>query len=160
MDKSAEISTFSVASPEGVEYSMAVLEIAIDAQIRSGNFAKAYTSFKNMIITKRGKWGTIWSWTAIAQGHLAICKLIFKQIKDIHPFHKLGNSVLQQAVICNHRAMCEFIIDEIQDLDLLAVESHWGQNVIQLADRLGFKDISTLIEERWTRNLIEKLMQK
>ena len=118
-----------------------------------------------MVITKKGKWGTIWSWTAIlslamAQRHLAICKLIFKQIQDIHPLHKLGNSVLQQAVICDHRAMCEFIIDEIQGLDLLAVENHGGQNIIQLADHLGFKDISTLIEERWTRNLIERLMQK
>ena len=68
--------------------------------------------------------------------------------------------MLQQAVLFNNRDVCEFIIDEIQGLDLLAVETHWGQNMIQLADRLGFNDISTLIEERWTRNLIERLMQK
>ena len=96
----------------------------------------------------------------IAQRHLTICKLIFKQIQDIHPLHKLGNSVLQQAVIFNHRDMCEFIIDEIQGLDLLANENLWGQNLIQLADSMGFNEIYTLIEERWTRNLIEKLMQK
>ena len=60
MDKSAEISISSLANQEGVDYSMAVLEIA-----RSGKFGKAYTSFKDMVITKRGKWGTIWSWTAI-----------------------------------------------------------------------------------------------
>ena len=63
-----------------------------------------------MVITKRGKWGTIWSWTAIlslaiAQRHLAICNLIFKQIQDIHLLHKLGNSVPQQAILFNHRAM-------------------------------------------------------
>ena len=129
-------------------------------------FGKAYTSFKNMVITKKGKWGTIWSWPAfltlsIAQRHLAICKLIFKQIQDIHPLHKLGNSVLQQAVLFNNKDMCEFIIDEIQDLDLMAVENHWGQqNLINMADRYGFKEISTLIEETWTRNSIEKSMQK
>ena len=119
-----------------------------------------------MVITKKGKWGTIWSWPAfltlsIAQRHLAICKLIFKQIQDIHPLHKLGNSVLQQAVLFNNKDMCEFIIDEIQDLDLMAVENHWGQqNLINMADRYGFKEISTLIEETWTRNSIEKSMQK
>jgi hypothetical protein len=162
MDKSAELSTFSLANQEGVEYSMAVLEIAIDG---SGKFGKAYTSFKNMVITKRGKWGTILSWPgiltfAIAQRHLAVCKLIFKQIQDIHPLHKLGNSVLQQAVLSNHRDMCEFIIDEIQGLNLLAYEDLWGQNLMDMADNLGFKEISTLLEERWTKSLIEKLMHK
>ena len=106
MDKSAEISISSLANQEGIKHSMTVLDIAIDApyEVRRGMFGKTYTSFKNMIITKRGKWGTIWSWPAfltlsIAQRHLAICKLIFKQIQDIHPLHKLGNSVLQQAVL-------------------------------------------------------------
>ena len=166
MDKSAEISISSLANEEGINYNMAVLEIAIDATCdpRSGKCGKGYTSFKNMVITKRGKWGTIWSWPAfftlsIAQRHLAICKLIFKQIQDIHPLHKLGNSVLQQAVVFNDRDMCEFIIDEIQGLDLLASENYWGQNPIQLADSLGFKGVFTLLEERWKRNLIEKLMQ-
>ena len=164
MDKSAEISISSLATKEGVDYNMAVLEIAIDATY-CGNFGKGFTSFKNMIITKKGKWRTIWSWNAIlslaiAQRHLAICKVIFKQIQDIHPLHKLGNSVLQQAVVFNDRDMCEFIIDEIQGLDLLANENYWGQNSIQLADSLGFKQISTLLEERWTKNLIKKLMQK
>ena len=161
MDKSAEISISSLANQEGVKYSMAVLDIAIDApcEARRGMFGKAYTSFKNMVITKRGKWGTIWSWPAfltlsIAQRHLAICKLIFKQIQDIHPLHKLGNSVLQQAVLFNNRDVCEFIIDEIPGLDLMAVENNWGgQNLMNMADRYGFTEISTLI-----RNSIEKSM--
>ena len=162
MDKSADISISSFANQEGVDYNMAVLEIAIDAMC---DFGKGYTNFKNMVISKKGKWGTIWSWTAIlslaiARRHLAICKLIFKQIQDIHPLHKLGNNVLLQAVIFQHRDMCEFIIDEIPGLDLLSTENHWGQNPIQLADSLGCKEIVTLLEERWTRNLIGKLMQK
>ena len=162
MNKSRAIST-SFEKNERFHFTMGLSELIDDAS--SGKFGKAYTSFKNMVIMKRGKWGTIWSWTAIlslaiAQRHLAICKLIFKRIQDIHPLHKLGNSVLQQAVIRNHRDMCEFIIDEIQGLDLLANDNHWGENLIQLAYHLGFKEISTLIEERWTRNLIEKLMQK
>ena len=161
MDKSADISISSFANQEGVDYNMAVLEIAIDAMC---DFGKGYTNFKNMVISKKGKWGTILSWPAfltlsIAQRHLAICKLIFKQIQDIHPLHKLGNSVLQQAVLFNNRDVCEFIIDEIQGLDLLASENYWGQNPIQLADSLGFKGVFTLLEERWKRNLIEKLMQ-
>ena len=168
MDKSAEISISSLANEEGINYNMAVLEIAIDATCdpRSGKCGKGYTSFKNMVITKRGKWGTMLSWPAfltlsIAQRHLAICKLIFKQIQDIHPLHKLGNSVLQQAVLFNNRDVCEFIIDEIQGLDLMAVENNWGgQNLMNMADRYGFTEISTLIEERWTRNSIEKSMQK
>ena len=151
MDKSAEISISSLANEEGINYNMAVLEIAIDATCdpKSGKCGKGYTSFKNMVITKRGKWGTIWSWTAIlslaiAKRHLAICKLIFEQIQDIHPLHKLGNSVLQQAVLFNNKDMCEFIIDKIQDI---LPDENWRQYLNEIAETSnGHKETCSFIE--------------
>jgi hypothetical protein len=158
MDKSTAIST-SLDNQEAHIYSMALRELIIDA--RSGKFGKAYTSFKHMVIEKQGKWGTIWSWVtilhaAVAQNHLAVCKLIFKQIQDLHSLHRWGKSVLQVATFFGHRDMCELIIDKIESIDfksqiifmidLLADKNQWGENIIHMAERLGHKEICILLE--------------
>ena len=157
MDKSTTIST-SLDNQEAKIYGMALRELMIDA--RSGKFGKAYTSFKHMVIIK-GKWGTIWSWItilhlAVAQNHLAVCKLIFKQIQDVDSLHRWGKSVLQLATFFGHRPMCELIIDKIQSIDfksqiifiidLLVDENQWGENIIHMAERLGHKEICILLE--------------
>ena len=158
MDKSIAITT-SLDNQEAKIYSMALMELMIDA--RREKFGKAYTSFKHMVIIKQGKWGTIWSWitilhAAVAQNHLAVCQLIFKQIQDIHSLHRWGKSVLQVATFFGHRDMCELIIDKIQSIDfeyqiifmidLLVDENQWGENIILMAERLGHKEICILLE--------------
>ena len=42
--------------------------------------------------------------------------------------------------------MCQFFIDEIQGIDLLDQVNRWGENPIQMAERLGHKDICTLFK--------------
>ena len=158
MDNSTAIST-SLDNQEANIYSMALRELMIGA--RSGKFGKAYTSFKYMVIKKQGKWGTIWSWVpilhaAVAQNHLAVCKLIFKQIQDIHSIHRWGKSVLQLAAVFGNRDMCELIIDKIQSIDfhsqiifiidLLVDKNQWGENILHMAERLGHKEICILLE--------------
>ena len=134
---------------EANNFHCAVLELMKDA--RSRNFGKAYTFFKDMVIMNHGKWGCLWGWIpilhiAVAQNHLAICKLIFKQFQGIQPLHKWGKIMLHLATLFGHRDMCEFFIDEIQEIDLLDQVNRWGENPIQMAERLGHKDICTLFK--------------
>ena len=50
------------------------------------------------------------------------------------------------AIYFGHRDMCEFILDKTQGVDLL-VEKDWrGENLIQMAEDLGCKEICTLFE--------------
>ena len=158
MDKSTAIST-NLDNQEAKIYSMALRELMIDA--RSGKFGKACTKFKHMVTSKQRKWGTVWSWVtilhvAVAQNHLAVCKLIFKQIQDLHSLHRWGKSALQVATFFGHRDMCELIIDKIESIDfhsqiifmidLLADKNQWGENIIHMAERLGHKEICILLE--------------
>jgi hypothetical protein len=134
---------------EANNFQCAVLELMKDA--RSGNFGKAYTFFKDMVLMNQGKWGFLWGWIpilhiAVAQNHLAICKLIFKQFQGIQPLHKWGKIMLHLATLFGHRDMCEFFIDEIQEIDLLDQVNKWGENPIQMAERLGHKDICALFK--------------
>ena len=134
---------------EANNFQCAVLELMKDA--RSGNFGKAYTFFRDMVIMNQGKWGLLWGWIpilqlAVAQNHLGICKLIFKQFQDIQPLHKWGKIMLHLATLFGHRDMCQFFIDEIQGIDLLDQVNKWGENPIQMAERLGHKDICNLFK--------------
>ena len=148
MNKSCAISTLFEKKDIST---MGLSKLINDA--RSGKFGKGYTSFKDMLITIRGKWGTIWSWSvilnlAVAQNHMAICKLIFKQIQDRHPNHEVEKSFLNLATLFGHRDMCEFLI-EIQGIDHLN-DLNWG-NPIQMAELMGHTEIC---------NLFENFMQK
>ena len=116
-------------------------------------FVKTNTSFKHMVMIKRGKMKIFWSgitilYIAVAQNHLAICKLVFEQIKDQNILHKWGRAVLHFATQLGYKDICAFIIDEIQDIDLLVEKKLHGENLLQMAKRLGHKEIYTLIESQ------------
>ena len=140
---------FSSDDQKAFDYRIALL--ILNGLWAKGNFGEVYTRFNEKVKEKRGEWGSIWSWitilhVAVAQNHLAICKLIFKQIQDIHLLHSWGKVVLQRALLFGHRDMCEFLIDEIQEIDLLAEKNWSGRNLIQMSEDLGFKDICTLFD--------------
>ena len=116
-----------------------------------GRFGKAYINFKKMIITQKGKCGSLWSWftilwVAVAQNHLTIVKLMLEQVQDIHQLHRWEKNVLGIAITLGHRDMCEFILDKTQGVDLLVEKNWWGRSLIQMAESLGHKEICTLFE--------------
>ena len=142
--------SFSSDDQKAFDYSIALLILSGKLWAKA-NFGEVYTRFNEMVNEKRGEWGSIWSWitilhVAVAQNHLAICKLIFKQIQDIHLLHSWGKVVLQRALLFGHRDMCEFLIDEIQEIDLLAEKNWSGRNLIQMAEDLGLEEICTLFD--------------
>ena len=131
------------------EYKKALFELINDS--RNGRFGEAYINFKKMVITKKGKYGSLWNrfpilCVAVAQNHLTIVKLILEQVQDIHQLHRLGKNVLGIAIYFGHRDICEFILDKTQGVDLLVEEDWRGDNLIQMAEKLGHKEICTLIE--------------
>ena len=160
MNKSTAMST-SLDNQEADCFRLAVsklLKLMDDS--RSGKFGEAYTIFKETVTIKQGNM-YLWSWIAIlhiavGRNHLAICKLIFEQIQDLHSLHRWGKSVLQVATFFGHRDMCELIIDKIESIDfksqiifmidLLADKNQWGENIIHMAERLGHKEICILLE--------------
>ena len=86
MNKSTAMST-SLDNQEADCFRLAVSKLMDDA--RSGKFGEAYTIYKDMVTIQQGNMH-FWSWIAIlhiavGRNHLAICKLIFKQIQDIEP---------------------------------------------------------------------------
>merc|ERR1712051_50699 len=118
---------------------------------REGKFGEAYTFFKNMVLMNEGTWGFLCGWipilhVAVAQNHLALCKLIFKQIQDIQLLHEWGKLMLHFATLFGHRDMCEFFIEEIQGINILTQLNRRGENLIEMAERMGHKDICTLFE--------------
>ena len=128
---------------------MALLILIMNMQ--RPKFGEVYTSFNVMVKEKRGEWGSIWSWitilhVAVAQNHLAICKLIFEQIQDIQLLHSWGKVVLQRALLNCNIDICEFLLNEIQEIDLLAEKNLLGKNLIQIAEDSGCKEICTLFE--------------
>ena len=140
---------FSLDDRKASFYRIALLILTTNMQ--RAKFGEVYTNFNEMVKGKKGEWGSIWSWItilhlAVAQNHLALCKLIFGQIQDIHLLHSWGKVVLQRALLFGHRDMCEFLIDEIQEIDLLAEKNWSGQNLIQMAENLGPQEIYSLFE--------------
>ena len=104
------------------------------------------------IILKESKWGTDWSsipvhYVAVAQNHLAICKLIFE--KDIQLFNVNWKLLLRVAVLFSSRPMCEFVIDKIQDTLL---DKNWRQYINEIAE--------TSNNHKETCSFIESLIQK
>ena len=139
MDKSTLI-----VNDEKDSYKSALWDLEADAN--DGIFGNGYTSFRKSIMEKEGKWpwDTFFSWIpilhlAITQNHLAISKLIFEKVQEIHPIHKLGKLMLQPAISYGHKDMCEFILNKIQVIDL-------EESLIQMAQSLGQKEICTLFE--------------
>ena len=142
---------WSLDDQKAVSYRMALLILTTNMRWAKFRFGEVYTSFKDKVKEKRGKWGSIWSWItilhlAVAQNHLAVCKLIFKQIQDIHLLHSWGKVVLQRALLFHHKDMCEFLLDNIPGIDLLAEKNWSGQNLIQMAENLGPQEIYSLFE--------------
>ena len=140
---------FSLDDRKASFYRIALLILTTNMQ--RAKFGEVYTNFNEMVKAKKGEWGSIWSWitilhVAVAQNHLALCKLIFGQIQDIHLLHSWGKVVLQRALLFGHRDMCEFLIDEIQEIDLLAEKNWSGRNLIQMAEDLGREEICTLFD--------------
>ena len=98
--------------------------------IGKAKFGKGYTTFRQSIIKKEGKWGTIFSWMpifhlAVTQNHLDISELIFDQIQDIALIPliiKWGEIVLQFVIFCDHRNMGEFIINKIPGIPRYLVD--------------------------------------
>ena len=104
------------------------------------------------IILKESKWGTDWSsipvhYVAVAQNHLAICKLIFE--KDIQLFNVNWKLLLRVAVLFSSRPMCEFVIDKIQDTLL---DKNWRQYINEIAE--------TSNNHKETCSFIESLIKK
>ena len=101
-------------------YNSALCDLIDDAKDGfHGTFGKSYIRFRNSIIEKERKCGTLFSWipilrVAIAQNDLAIVKLIFERTQEIHPIHELGKLMLQHATFYGHREMCEFIGNKIE----------------------------------------------
>ena len=147
MNKSTAMST-SLDNQEADCFRLAVsklLKLMDDS--RSGKFGEAYTIFKETVTIKQGNM-YLWSWIAIlhiavGRNHLAICKLIFEQSQDIEPLHKWGKIVLQYAISFGHIDMVKFFVDELQGIDIFAERNPLGENLFDMADRLGHKDIVT-----------------
>ena len=147
MNKSTAMST-SLDNQEADCFRLAVsklLKLMDDS--RSGKFGEAYTIYKDMVTIQQGNMH-FWSWIAIlhaavGRNHLAICKLIFEQIQDIEPLHKWGKIVLQYAISFGHIDIVKFFVDEIQGIDLFAERNPFGENLLDMAKRLGHKDICT-----------------
>ena len=114
-----DISTLMVNDEKNC-YNSALCDLIDDAKDGfHGTFGKGYTRFRNSIIEKERKCGTLFSWipilrVAIAQNHLAIVKLIFEKTQEIHSIHELGKLMLQHATFYGHREMCEFIGNKIE----------------------------------------------
>ena len=147
--KKSTAMTRKIDNQETKNFRCTLMELMDDA--REGKFGEAYTFFKNMVLIKEGTWGFLWGWipilhVAVAQNHLALCKLIFKEIQDIQLLHEWGKLMLHFATLFGHRDMCEFFIDEIQGIDLLDQVNKWGENPIQMAERLGKTEICALFE--------------
>ena len=147
---------FSIDDQKAVSYRMALLILIIDMQghprnMQGTKFGEAYTNFNEKVEEKRGEWGSIWSWitilhVAVAKNHLAVCKLIFEQIQDIHLLHSWGKVVLQRALLFGHKDICEFLLDNIPGIDLLTEKNWSGRNLIQMAEDFGLQEICTLFE--------------
>ena len=147
---------WSLDDQKAVSYRMALLILIIDMQghprnMQGTKFGEAYTNFNEKVEEKRGEWGSIWSWitilhVAVAKNHLAVCKLIFEQIQDIHLLHSWGKVVLQRALLFGHKDICEFLLDNIPGIDLLAEKNWSGRNLIQMAEDFGLQEICTLFE--------------
>ena len=125
------------------------MELMDDA--RKEKFGEGYTFFKDVVIMNHGKWGFLWGWMpilhlAIAQNHLAICKLILEQIQDIQLLNEWVKLMLHFATLFGHIDMVKFFIDEIQGIDPLTQLNGRGENIIEMAERMGHKDICTLFE--------------
>ena len=130
---------YQCQNQEEKNYKKALFELINDARI--GRFGEAYSNFKKMVITKKGKYGSLWNrfpilCVAAAQNHLTIVKLILEQVQDIHQLHRLGKNVLGIAIYFDHRDMCEFILDKTQGVDLLVEEDWQGESLIQMAEKL------------------------
>ena len=140
---------YQCQNQEKMNYKKTLFEFINDA--KTGRFGKAYINFKKMIITQKGKCGSLWSWftilwVAVAQNHLTIVKLMLEQVQDIHQLHRWEKNVLGIAITLGHRDMCEFILDKTQGVDLLVEKNWWGRSLIQMAESLGHKEICTLFE--------------
>ena len=151
---------FSLDDRKAVNYRVALLILIMNMQ--RPKFGEAYTSFNDKVKEKRGEWGSLWSWitilhVAVAQNHLAICKLIFEQIQDIHLLHSWGKVVLQRALLFGHKDMCEFLIDKIPGLDPLEEKNWWVQNLIQMAEDLHF--LSKFFQETSVREAMSLFIQ-
>ena len=150
--KKSTAMTRKVNNQEAKNFRCTVMELMDDA--REGKFGEAYTFFKNMVLMKEGTWGFLCGWipilhVAVAQNHLALCKLIFKEIQDIQDIqllHEWGKLMLHFATLFGHRDMCEFFIEEIQGINILTQLNRRGENLIEMAERMGHKDICTLFE--------------
>ena len=140
---------FQSQNQEEINYKRALFKLMNDARI--GRFGEAYSNFKKMVMTKKGKYGCLWNWftifcVAVAKNHLTIVKLILEKVQDIHQLHRWGKWVLGIAIYFGHRDMCEFILDKTKGVDLLVEENFRGENLIQMAEGLGHKEICTLFE--------------
>ena len=100
-------------------------------------FWKAYTTFKETVMISQGKFGSLWSWipilhVAVAQNHLALCRLIFEQIEDIQSLRKWGKIVLQYAISFGHSDMVKFFVEEIPGIDPLAEKNESPLSILDL----------------------------
>ena len=134
---------------EEMDYKKALFKLINDARI--GRFGEVYDNFKKMVISKKGKYGSLWNWlpillVAVTQNHLTIVKLILEQVQDIQQLHGWGKTVLGIATYFGHRDICEFILDKTQGVDLLVDKNGHRENLIQMAKGLGHKEICTLYE--------------
>ena len=134
---------------EEMDYKKALFKLINDARIV--RFGEAYDNFKKMVISKKGKYGSLWNWlpillVAVTQNHLTIVKLILEQVQDIQQLHGWGKTVLGIATYFGHRDICEFILDKTQGVDLLVDKNGHRENLIQMAKGLGHKEICTLFE--------------
>ena len=91
---------------EEMDYKKALFKLINDARI--GRFGEAYDNFKKMVISKKGKYGSLWNWlpillVAVTQNHLTIVKLILEQVQDIQQLHGWGKTVLGIATYFGHR---------------------------------------------------------
>ena len=141
-----------VNNQESKNFRCTVLELMDDA--REGKFGEAYTFFKNMVLMKEGTWGFLCGWipilhVAVAQNHLALCKLIFKEIQDIQDIqllHEWGKLMLHFATLFGHIDMVKFFIDEIPGINPLTLLNGKGENLIEMAERLGHENICIIFE--------------
>ena len=112
---------------------------------RNRKFWKAYTTFKEIVLISQGKFGSLWNWipillVAVAQNHLALCRLIFEQIEDIQSLRKWVKIVLQDAISFGHSDMVKFFVEEIPGIDLLAEKNESPLSILDmylLSGKLG-----------------------
>ena len=149
--KKSTAMTRKIDNQETKNFRCTLMELMDDA--RKGKFGEGYTYFKHMVIENDHNeyWGFLWGWipilhVAVAQNHLAICKLIFEQIQDIPLLHEWGKLMLHFATLFGHIDMVKFFIDEIPGINPLTLLNGKGENLIEMAEHMDYKDICIFFE--------------